>query len=264
MLICIYIHTYIRSKSCYAVSKCDFLYIKGLTPPTTPPYKPTEEDLFKPVISQEPVNKELLITSSTKTEERLSLNQRLSKKQPERSELFAHMRQTSSLPDNSPPQGIKRPFSRSFGDHDYCQVKRSEPVFQRKMVKSLSLPDCDDKKQKQMPPPERKINKNTEPKKEDGKILRDLEIRASLTKHFGSPDNTVKEEEHNVTCASPEYSPVFDDSESEYSSPEDEVYLSPLRTKSYSQRSPPSKRQSFPQSHMRARINRSPNTRKHR
>ncbi|KAM9313205.1 peroxisome proliferator-activated receptor gamma coactivator 1-beta [Gastrophryne carolinensis] len=240
----------------------------GLTPPTTPPYKPTEEDLFKPVISQDAVNNNgSLVTSSIKVEERVSLNRRISKKQPDRTELFAHMRGTSSLIENSPPQGIKRPFSRSFGDHDYCQVKKSEPTFQRRMVKSLSLPDCDDKKQKQMLPlvPERKVEKKTEPKQEDSKVLKDHEIRASLNKHFGSPDHSSKEQVDNVTCTSPEYGSVFEESDSECSSPDDEVYLSPLRTTSYSQRSALSKRQSYSRTQMRGQMNRTPdNRRSHR
>nr|DBA30876.1 TPA: hypothetical protein GDO54_006805 [Pyxicephalus adspersus] len=206
----------------------------GLTPPTTPPYKPAEEDLFKPEIHQDSVNNDPLITSPKKmgvTEKHPSLNRRLSKKQPERTELFAHLSRTASVPDNPLSQGIKRPLSRSFGDHDYCQVKRSEPVFQRKVIKSLDLTSYDDRKQKHIVPPV--LGRKMSSSKEENKLLKDHEIRASLTKHFGSPDNTLKKEEDNVTCTSPEYDSAFEDSESESSFPEDDVCFSPLRKKSY-------------------------------
>lgn len=231
-------------------------FLKGLTPPTTPPYKPAEEDLYKPEINPESANKGPLITLSLKEEAaevRLSVNRKLAKKQPERTELYAHLSRTESLPANSPSLGNKRPFSRSFGDHDYCQVKKSDTVFQRKILKSLDRPHCGEKKKKQpVPPvPQRKIHDGSVT--QDTKVLKDHEIRASLTKHFGFPDNTLKEEEDDVTCMNPEYDSVFEDSDSDCSSP-DEACLSPLRTNSCSRRSPQSKLQSYRQGQTTARI----------
>ncbi|XP_066447408.1 peroxisome proliferator-activated receptor gamma coactivator 1-beta isoform X2 [Eleutherodactylus coqui] len=228
----------------------------GLTPPTTPPYKPAEEDLYKPEINQESVNKGSPITLSPKEEAaevRLSVNRKFSKKQPERTELYAHLSRTESLPANSPSLGIKRPFSRSFGDHDYCQVKKSETVVQRKILKPLDPPNYGEKRKKlPIPPaPQRKVTEGS--LTQDTKVLKDLEIRASLTKHFGFPDNTLKEEEDDVTCINHEYNSVFEDSDSDCSSPE-ETCLSPLRTKSFSRRSPQSKLQSYRQSRTTARI----------
>ncbi|XP_056430720.1 peroxisome proliferator-activated receptor gamma coactivator 1-beta isoform X2 [Hyla sarda] len=228
----------------------------GLTPPTTPPYKPAEEDLYKPEISQESVNKGSLITLSLKeeaSEVRLSVNRKLAKKQPERTELYAHLSRTQSVPANSPSQGIKRTFFRSFGDHDYCQVNKSETVFQRKILKPLDLPNHGEKKKKQPEPPvlQRKVTEGA--LTQDTKVLKDHEIRASLTKHFGFPDSTLKEEEDNVTCINPEYDSVFEDSDSDCSSP-DEACLSPLRAKSCSRRSPQSKPQSYRQGQAAARI----------
>lgn len=249
--------------SCYAFPNCFFFYlfIEGLTPPTTPPYKPAEEDLYKPEISQDSVNNNPSITSPVKmgeTEKGLFLNRRLSKKQPERTELFAHLSKTSSIHVNPPPQGIKRPFSRSFGDHDYCQVKKPEPAFQRKAIKSSDLSGYDDRKHTVPPVLQRKMSSD----KEDSKLLKDHEIRASLTKHFGSPDNTLKEEEDNVTCTSPEYDSAFEDSESECNSPEDDICLSPLRKKSYNRRSPPSKLQSYPRNQAITQIIRTPDNKR--
>ncbi|XP_075065705.1 peroxisome proliferator-activated receptor gamma coactivator 1-beta isoform X2 [Mixophyes fleayi] len=242
----------------------------GLTPPTTPPYKPAEEDLYKPEISRETVNKDSLIASPFRvegSEEHLSISKKLSKKQPERTELFAHLSRTESLPANSPSQGTKRPFSRSFGDHDYCQVRKTETVFQRKVLKSLDLPSYTEKKQKHPLPPvqQRRAEKKPESVTKDSKVLKDHEIRASLTKHFGFPDNTIKEEVDDVTCMNPEYDSVFEDSDSECSSPEEEVSLSPLRTKLCPQKSLTSKVQGYPQSQSSARIISSPdNRREHR
>ncbi|XP_044136641.1 peroxisome proliferator-activated receptor gamma coactivator 1-beta isoform X1 [Bufo gargarizans] len=222
----------------------------GLTPPTTPPYKPAEEDMYKPEISPESVNKGPIMKEPA--EEPLSVNRKLSKKQPERTELFAHLSRTESLAANSLSLGIKRPFSRSFGDHDYCQVNKSETLVQRKVLKSLDIPRYSEKKKKQPVPqvPQRKITKGS--LTQDSKVLKDHEIRASLTKHFGFPDNTLKEED-DVTCINPEYDSVFEDSDSDCSSA-DEVCLSPIRTKSCSRRSPQPKLQSYRPSQTSARI----------
>ncbi|KAM4038112.1 peroxisome proliferator-activated receptor gamma coactivator 1-beta [Anomaloglossus baeobatrachus] len=231
----------------------------GLTPPTTPPYKPAEEDLYKPEINAESVTKGPLL--SLKTEVPLSVNRKLSKKQPERTELYAHLSRSQSLSANSPSLGNKRPFSRSFGDHDYCQVKKSETVLQRKVLKSLDLPNDSEKKKKQPVPPvsQRKVTEGS--LIQDTKVLKDHEIRASLTKHFGFPDNTLKEEEDDVTCINPEYDSVFEDSDC--SSP-DEACLSPLRTKSCSRRSPQSKLQSYRQPSTARVISSSDSKRTHR
>ncbi|XP_075712721.1 peroxisome proliferator-activated receptor gamma coactivator 1-beta isoform X2 [Rhinoderma darwinii] len=229
----------------------------GLTPPTTPPYKPAEEYLYKPEISPESVNKGALITLSLKEEAaevRLSANRKQSKKQPERTELYAHLSRTESVPANAPPFGIKRPFSRSFGDHDYCQVNKSDTLFQRKILKPLGLPNYGEKKKKQPVPSirQRKGEKTTEGSlAQDSKVLKDHEIRASLTKHFGFPDNTLKEDDGR--CINPEYDSVFEDSDSDCSSP-DEACLLPVRTKSCSRRSPQSKLQSYRSSPTTARI----------
>ncbi|KAM8973057.1 peroxisome proliferator-activated receptor gamma coactivator 1-beta [Pelodytes ibericus] len=214
----------------------------GLTPPTTPPYKPTEEDHYKPEMNQNSGESEPTISAPSKIEgtgEALSMNRKQSKKHPERTELYAHLSRSGDLPANCETQGLKRPFSRSFGDHDYCQVKKSETGFQRKVLTSLDLPNYMERKLKQpaLPGQQRQVeNKSGRSLKVGGKLLKDHEIRASLTKHFGFPDSR----EINVTCKSPEYDSVFDDSDSECSSPpEDSVCLTPHRT--YCQRSPSSK-----------------------
>ncbi|KAG8439304.1 hypothetical protein GDO86_005502 [Hymenochirus boettgeri] len=214
----------------------------GLTPPTTPPYKPTEED-FKP----EPIKTVTLIRSPSRnsvTEDYLSANKKTAKKHPERTELFAHLSRTEDLPAISESQGIKRPFSRSFGDHDYCQVIKADTTIPRKLIRSVDVSSYIEKKSKQVlhPVHPRNVERKTEQTLNgDSKHLKDHEIRASLTKHFGFPDHTLKDET-DILCNSPEYDSVFDDSGSEYSSPiEDDSCFSPIRNKLHSQRNISSK-----------------------
>ncbi|OCT87706.1 peroxisome proliferator-activated receptor gamma coactivator 1-beta [Xenopus laevis] len=214
----------------------------GLTPPTTPPYKPTEEDLYKP----EPSHCKMQVT-----EQHRAINKKTAKKHPERTELFAYLSRTAGPPAQAESQGTKRPFSRSFGDHDYCQVRKVETTFQRKIIRSLDLPSCVETKPKQtfLPVQQQSAGKNKEGTlKGDSKLLKDHEIRASLTKHFGFPDHNLKDES-NALFNSPEYDSVFDDSGSECSSPvEDDVCFSPLRSKICLERDSSSKpnRQCYP------------------
>ncbi|XP_053317824.1 peroxisome proliferator-activated receptor gamma coactivator 1-beta isoform X2 [Spea bombifrons] len=216
----------------------------GLTPPTTPPYKHTEEDHYKPEINH---NSEPLSSSPSNMEavgEPLSINRKHSRKHPERTELYAHLSRTSDPPGNCESQGQKRPFSRSFGDHDYCQVKKSDTGFQRKILTSLDLPSYMERKLKQHVIPAQQTHveiKSNRSIKGGNKLLKDHEIRASLTKHFGFPDNNLKEES-NGGCNSPKYDSVFEYSDSECSSPtEDLSCLTPHRTNIYAQGSPPPK-----------------------
>ncbi|XP_008013143.3 peroxisome proliferator-activated receptor gamma coactivator 1-beta isoform X3 [Chlorocebus sabaeus] len=195
----------------------------GLTPPTTPPYKPTEEDPFKPDIKHS-LGKEIAL--NLPSPEGLSLKatpgaaHKLPKKHPERSELLSHLRHATAQPASQ--AGQKRPFSCSFGDHDYCQVLRPEGVLQRKVLRSWepSGVHLEDWPQQGAPRAEarspgreedRSCGAGAPPK--DSMLLRDHEIRASLTKHFGLLE-TALEEEELAACKSPEYDTVFEDSSS--------------------------------------------------
>lgn len=195
----------------------------GLTPPTTPPYKPTEEDPFKPDIKHS-LGKEIAL--NLPSPEGLSLKatpgaaHKLPKKHPERSELLSHLRHATAQPASQ--AGQKRPFSCSFGDHDYCQVLRPEGVLQRKVLRSWepSGVHLEDWPQQGAPRAEaqspgreedRSCGAGAPPK--DSMLLRDHEIRASLTKHFGLLE-TALEEEELASCKSPEYDTVFEDSSS--------------------------------------------------
>ncbi|XP_011714327.2 peroxisome proliferator-activated receptor gamma coactivator 1-beta isoform X1 [Macaca nemestrina] len=195
----------------------------GLTPPTTPPYKPTEEDPFKSDIKHS-LGKEIAL--NLPSPEGLSLKatpgaaHKLPKKHPERSELLSHLRHATAQPASQ--AGQKRPFSCSFGDHDYCQVLRPEGILQRKVLRSWepSGVHLEDWPQQGAPRAEvqspgreedRSCGAGAPPK--DSMLLRDHEIRASLTKHFGLLE-TALEEEELASCKSPEYDTVFEDSSS--------------------------------------------------
>ncbi|XP_003934055.1 peroxisome proliferator-activated receptor gamma coactivator 1-beta isoform X2 [Saimiri boliviensis] len=195
----------------------------GLTPPTTPPYKPTEEDPFKPDIKHS-LGKEMAL--NLPSPEALSLKatpgaaHKLPKKHPERSELLSHLRHAPAQPASQ--AGQKRSFSCSFGDHDYCQVLRPEGILQRKVLRSWepSGVHLEDWPQQGTPQAEAQAPGREEDRScdagtpsKDSTLLRDHEIRASLTKHFGLLE-TALEEEDLASCKSPEYDTVFEDSSS--------------------------------------------------
>ncbi|KAM6055517.1 peroxisome proliferator-activated receptor gamma coactivator 1-beta [Theristicus caerulescens] len=201
----------------------------GLTPPTTPPYKPAEEDLYKPDIPQEPGKEDRTAPSPGGTGD-AAASQKAPKKHRERTELFAHLSRATGRPALPEQQGVlKRPFSRSFGDHDYCQVLKPEAALQRKVLKSWEPPGQVETEHKRRVPAAHYQGLDLGGKEagsemlwKDGvKQLRDQEIRASLTKHFGFLDSALDDEDM-VFCKTPEYDTVFEDSCSESGSPVEE------------------------------------------
>ncbi|XP_023406353.2 peroxisome proliferator-activated receptor gamma coactivator 1-beta [Loxodonta africana] len=231
----------------------------GLTPPTTPPYKPTEEDPFKPDVKHSPGKD---IAPSLPSSEGLQLGattgaaHKLPRKHPERSELLSHLRHTAAPPASQ--AGQKRPFACSFGDHDYCQVLKPEGALQRKVLRSWEPSEVhlEDWPQQGAPQAEalacvREDNKSCDanaPTK-DSVLLRDHEIRASLTKHFGLLESAL-EDEDVASCKSPEYDTVFEDSSSssgesslllEEEDDEEDSGVSPPRSDHCPYQSPPSK-----------------------
>ncbi|XP_010000365.1 PREDICTED: peroxisome proliferator-activated receptor gamma coactivator 1-beta [Chaetura pelagica] len=201
----------------------------GLTPPTTPPYKPAEEDLYKPDIPQEPGKEEGTAPSPGGTGD-IAASRKVPKKHPERTELFAHLSRAAGRPALPEQQGVlKRPFSRSFGDHDYCQVLKPEAALQRKVLRSWEPPGQVEMEHKRRVPAAHYQRLDLGSKEAGGQMLwkdgvkqlRDQEIRASLTKHFGFLDSALDDEDV-VFCKSPEYDTVFEDSCSESGSPVEE------------------------------------------
>ncbi|NWH56743.1 PRGC2 protein, partial [Geococcyx californianus] len=204
----------------------------GLTPPTTPPYKPAEEDLYKPDIPQGPGKEDRTAPSPGGAGDAgdAAASRKAPRKHPERTELFAHLSRAASRPVLPEQQGLlKRPFSRSFGDHDYCQVLKPEAALQRKVLKSWEPLGQVEMEHKRRVPAAHYQGLNLSSKEagsemlwKDGvKQLRDQEIRASLTKHFGFLDSALDDEDM-VFCKTPEYDTVFEDSCSESGSPVEE------------------------------------------
>ncbi|XP_074505127.1 peroxisome proliferator-activated receptor gamma coactivator 1-beta isoform X1 [Sebastes fasciatus] len=97
----------------------------GLTPPTTPPHKPVEDELFKPAEGGKGgegtgVGSE---SSSTNTSVATKGSSWLSRahhqrKLPEQTELYAQLRRMGQAGDSD--------THRTFGDHDYCALSLGE------------------------------------------------------------------------------------------------------------------------------------------
>lgn len=111
------------------VSKSSSLFFPlGLTPPTTPPHKASQENPFKVSLK----NKLSSCSSSAPSSKRPRLSNGGScpppssgsiRKGPEQTELYAQLSKASSTmpPGGSEERRGKRPTPRVFGDHDYCQ-----------------------------------------------------------------------------------------------------------------------------------------------
>ncbi|XP_054573004.1 peroxisome proliferator-activated receptor gamma coactivator 1-beta isoform X2 [Eptesicus fuscus] len=233
----------------------------GLTPPTTPPYKPTEEDPFKPDIKHSPgqdIAPGLPTPEGPQLRAATGAAHKLPKQHPERSELLSHLRHATAQPASQ--AGQKRPFSCSFGDHDYCQVLKPEGALQRKVLRSwepsgVHLEDWPQQGALQAEAQasgweEHRSGDAGAPAK-DSLLLRDHEIRASLTKHFGLLE-TALEDEDLALCKSPEYDTVFEDSssssgessfllEEEEEDNDEDSGVSPPRSDYCPYQSPPSK-----------------------
>ncbi|XP_056605132.1 peroxisome proliferator-activated receptor gamma coactivator 1-alpha isoform X3 [Triplophysa dalaica] len=105
----------------------------GLTPPTTPPHKASQENPFKVSLK----NKLSSCSSSAPSSKRPRLSNGGScpqptsgsiRKGPEQTELYAQLSKASSTMSQggSEERRGKRPTPRVFGDHDYCQSKSTK------------------------------------------------------------------------------------------------------------------------------------------
>ncbi|XP_020357797.1 peroxisome proliferator-activated receptor gamma coactivator 1-beta [Oncorhynchus kisutch] len=80
----------------------------GLTPPTTPPHKPVEDELFKPEGKGESPPKGSWLSRAN------------SRKFPEQTELYAQLHKMGQASDADPK------VHQTFGDHDYCLLSLGE------------------------------------------------------------------------------------------------------------------------------------------
>ncbi|KAK5896566.1 hypothetical protein CesoFtcFv8_009709 [Champsocephalus esox] len=87
----------------------------GLTPPTTPPHKPVEDELFKPSEAGKPSD---VVGVSTKASMSWLSRAHPPRKLLEQTELYAQLRRMGQAGANE--------SYRTFGDHDYCTLSLGE------------------------------------------------------------------------------------------------------------------------------------------
>ncbi|MBN3320639.1 PRGC2 protein, partial [Atractosteus spatula] len=117
----------------------------GLTPPTTPPHKPVEDDLFKPEVKGESPPKASWLPAGS------GGGRPPSRKLPEQTELYAHLSKAGEGAEGEEPAGQAGrakgggagPGLRTFGDHDYClQSGAGEGRGQQAQLVSGAPPEC--------------------------------------------------------------------------------------------------------------------------
>ncbi|KAJ8271288.1 hypothetical protein COCON_G00101470 [Conger conger] len=167
----------------------------GLTPPTTPPHKASQESPFKATKASSPPPAYQRAGSPSPANHRAGgAEPGGMRKDPQRSELYAQLSRGSA----TPPRG-KRPILRLFGDHDYCQAsgagKRAPPAgplpaaCAKPSSSSSSSSSSWQRADGSAGDPKLPSQSGIPPGAPAGarKPLRDQEIRAELNRHFGSP-----------------------------------------------------------------------------
>ncbi|XP_026534594.1 peroxisome proliferator-activated receptor gamma coactivator 1-alpha, partial [Notechis scutatus] len=197
----------------------------GLTPPTTPPHKATQDNPFR--TSPKPkASCQTVMPPSPKprcSESSISQGHNLFWKVPEQSELYAQLSKTSGPPVGQEERKTRLLGLRLFGDHDYCQSVLSKT--ERCLNRSLELqnssqveltgwwcPICSSLEQSN----QEDERESWQARKLDlpcnnRKLLQDQEIRAELNKHFGSPSQAVFDEETNKTSNLRDYGHYSDE-----------------------------------------------------
>ncbi|XP_072923750.1 peroxisome proliferator-activated receptor gamma coactivator 1-alpha-like isoform X2 [Hemitrygon akajei] len=201
----------------------------GLTPPTTPPHKTTRDDPFKTAIKIDSSVDNTINELPTKNHWS-SLSKSLVNKHPEQTELYAYLSKATVAPVQIEGKKVKRSYTRCFGDHDYCQLYRSETETEKNVLRLYELPNssshqdgketyddyslCSDKKQKMSPIPSQgpngkrvEISKRLSILSSNKKPLRDQEIRAKLFKHFGYPEEAITDEVEQNALEGNNYGP---------------------------------------------------------
>ncbi|XP_013908870.1 PREDICTED: peroxisome proliferator-activated receptor gamma coactivator 1-alpha, partial [Thamnophis sirtalis] len=184
----------------------------GLTPPTTPPHKASQENSFR--TSPKPkASCQTVMPPSPKPS--ISQGHNLFWKVPEQSELYAQLSKTSGLPVGQEQRKARRLGLRLFGDHDYCQLVISQT--ERCLSRPWELQDssqvdltgclpghwchiCSSSEQNS----QEDERESPQARKQDlpsnsRKQLQDREIRAELNKHFGPPSQAIFEEQTTKT-----------------------------------------------------------------
>lgn len=192
---------------------CLFL---GLTPPTTPPHKASQDNPFRtlPKLKSScktvvPSSKKLCCSEFSSSQGHNSVQ-----KGPEQSELYAQLSKTSVLLFSHEERKTKRPGLRLFGDHDYCQSVNSKTEIRIKLPQDLQdsrqveikgcLPGrrchiCSSFEHNQFNQRESTQASKQDSQRNSWKPLQDQEIRAELNKHFGHPAQAIYEEKTSQT-----------------------------------------------------------------
>ncbi|XP_030635535.1 peroxisome proliferator-activated receptor gamma coactivator 1-alpha isoform X3 [Chanos chanos] len=204
----------------------------GLTPPTTPPHKASQENPFKVSLK----TKLSSCSSSALTSKRARMGDGgpcpqlaggPTRRGPEQTELYAQLsKATTALPlGGSEERRSTRSTPRVFGDHDYCQATSTKrdntmamatgPTESRHAeCKDLALPsssssssssqlqghcpaaqETDMQAQEQGHNPSLGARTSADCNSVGRKLLRDQEIRDELNKHFGHPQQAFFSEE---------------------------------------------------------------------
>uniref|UniRef100_A0A3P8V9G6 PPARG coactivator 1 alpha n=1 Tax=Cynoglossus semilaevis TaxID=244447 RepID=A0A3P8V9G6_CYNSE len=194
----------------------------GLTPPTTPPHKVSQENPFKaslktklsPCSSSALACKRARLTElgpSTLAPAPGASGGGPNRKGPEQTELYAQLSKAStalpyaatqrtlagSLNEHCSTSNSKRSVSRGHSDHDYCQASANSKKEGSTQQKSLTMDEKADRIQgKQTPMQSSETFSQGATAERDHqqhsaacsrKLLCDQEIRAELNKHFGPP-----------------------------------------------------------------------------
>lgn len=159
----------------------------GLTPPTTPPHKPVEDELFKPDAKAD---------LSTKSSCLMRANMR---KLPEQTELYAQLRRMGQTGDIDSKGGTQR----AYGDHDYCLMGLGES---RKTTAVLNGSQChvEVKEKDEEEEMEMDVEKEEMEEKEEERVSTDCQQRTEVDSLVELPSPEETSEHSPVRSPSPE------------------------------------------------------------
>nr|XP_005997926.1 PREDICTED: peroxisome proliferator-activated receptor gamma coactivator 1-alpha isoform X3 [Latimeria chalumnae] len=190
----------------------------GLTPPTTPPHKASQDNPFKTSEKSKPVCRSSTLASKKPRYSEPTGSQASSpvKKDPEQTELYAQLSKASILSSGNEERKVKRSSTRLFGDHDYCQslsAKTEMHINISQHFQESRQEECRDLyggQQHQSYSVEQNLwysREGLQQKRQsfhqsnNRKQLKDQEIRAELNKHFGHPNQAIFNEEERKSNA---------------------------------------------------------------
>ncbi|XP_076144552.1 peroxisome proliferator-activated receptor gamma coactivator 1-alpha isoform X2 [Alosa pseudoharengus] len=168
----------------------------GLTPPTTPPHKPRSEEHPFPESSL-PLSPRGSVCVCVCVCARVCVcapGPLPPRRPPQQTELYAHLRQDGR-------RGNKRPVSRGYGDHDYCQAASVKQHSATAVATATTYATAATATAAALPPdpaPPRPSGHAHNPAHSNRTArLRDQDIRAELDRHFG---RRPRQSEQDAAC----------------------------------------------------------------